>query len=489
MATSCEMLKRRHPWPAQEPNVPEDWHGWLRTDTHAMLYQHLNGNTRLVVECGSWLGLSTRAILLGAPKATVICCDHWKGSPDHQQNPDWTRRLGTLYETFLRNLWPWRDRVIPIRADSLDALTEICQVGLVPDVIYIDTEHTYAQVSRELAFCTEHWPSSTVVGDDYDWSEVAKAAHEHAEKTGRQLFGHGTAYSLLPNAQGRPSPARKNIVYQVLLDYPVRLEPRFGDGKPAHREIAALLSRNDEAYRTKLDALSQFSGKLASIPEEPSAVDPAEPCWNNIFFSALDAIALYGMIGSSRPSRYWEIGSGHSTKFARRAVRDRGLATRITSLDPNPRAEVDALCDHVIREPLETVDTALFDELEEGDILFLDSSHRVFMNSDVTVFFLEVLPRLKPGVVVHVHDVFLPWDYPHGWANRFYSEQYLLAAYLLAESRRLEVLLPLVYLGRHPELGEMVSRTWEQAVFQRAFSRYRQLTGGHIGTSFWLAVK
>ncbi len=212
-------IKRKHPWPNREPDAPEDWHGWLRSDTHAMLYRHLSAGTRLVVECGSWLGLSTRAILFGASNATVICCDHWKGSSEHQADPDCARRLPRLYETFLRNLWPWRDRVIPIRADSLDALAEIHQAmvgrrcacpslrpgemdqgGFGPDLVYIDTEHTYDRVSRELAFCTDHWPSATIVGDDYDWPEVARAANEHAQKTGRPIFAHGTAYSFLPES-------------------------------------------------------------------------------------------------------------------------------------------------------------------------------------------------------------------------------------------------------------------------------------------------
>jgi hypothetical protein len=197
-AESWNELRRRHPWPAREPNVPEDWHGWLRNDIHAMLYRHLSTSTGLVVECGSWLGLSTRAILLGAPNATVICCDHWKGCPDHQGNSGWERRLSTLDETLLRNLCPWRDRVIPIRADSLDAVTEICQAGLVPDLVFLDTEHTYDRVSRELAFCTNHWPNAVIVGDDYDWPEAAEAANEHAQTTGRPFLGQGTAFSFLP---------------------------------------------------------------------------------------------------------------------------------------------------------------------------------------------------------------------------------------------------------------------------------------------------
>jgi Methyltransferase domain len=201
MAAQLDGLRDQHPWPAREPNVPEDWHGWLLNDTLKMLYDHLTVGTRLVIECGSWLGMSARAILMAAPNATLICCDHWKGSLDHQPasgNYDWSRRLPTLYQTFLRNMWPWRDRVIPICADTLDGLAEVHHAGLVPDLVYLDSEHTFDRVSRELAFSTEHWPSTTIVGDDYGWAEVARAANEHAQKTGRRLFCRGTAYSFLP---------------------------------------------------------------------------------------------------------------------------------------------------------------------------------------------------------------------------------------------------------------------------------------------------
>ncbi len=82
-------------------------------------------------------------------------------------------------------------------------------------------------------------------------------------------------------------------------------------------------------------------------------------------------------------------------------------------------------------EGLETCDLARFDQLQPGDILFLDCSHRVFMNSDVTVFMIDVLPRLRPGVPVHVHDIVLPWDYPDMFTNWYWSEAYILAAYLI----------------------------------------------------------
>jgi Methyltransferase domain len=139
--------------------------------------------------------------------------------------------------------------------------------------------------------------------------------------------------------------------------------------------------------------------------------DPAEalaPFWNNIYFTALDAAALTGLLLSRRPRRYLEIGSGHSTKFAAHAIRSAALPTTISSIDPRPRADIDALCHRKIRAPLERCQLALFDELEAGDFLFFDGSHRIFQNSDVTAFFLDVVPRLKRGVLVHVHGIFLP---------------------------------------------------------------------------------
>lgn len=274
--------------------------------------------------------------------------------------------------------------------------------------------------------------------------------------------------------------------YPVLLDYPVRAEPRYGEGKPPHPELAALFARDADAYRATLAEIAAYSPQLATIAETADPARPEEPHWSNWFFSSLDAIALYGLVGSRTPGCYLEVGSGNSTKFARRAVRDLGLGTRIVSIDPKPRADVDALCDEVVRQPLERVDTRLFERLGAGDVLFIDNSHRVFENSDVTVFFLEVLPRLAPGVLVHVHDIFLPYDYPTAWANRHYSEQYLLAAYLLGGASRVRVRLPLVYVTEDAGLGAFVRATWREPPFQRAFAHYRRLTGGYAATSFWM---
>ena len=149
--------------------------------------------------------------------------------------------------------------------------------------------------------------------------------------------------------------------------------------------------------------------------------NPLDPRWSNGWFQGLDALALYCFIADGRPRRYIEVGSGNSTKFARRAIVDHSLDTTITSIDPEPRAEIDDLCDRVVRSPLEDVDLSVFSALDEGDIVFIDASHQCLQNNDVTTFFLDVLPQLSAGVLVQLHDIFLPWDYPPQMADRLYS--------------------------------------------------------------------
>lgn len=103
----------------------------------------------------------------------------------------------------------------------------------------------------------------------------------------------------------------------------------------------------------------------------------------------------------------------------------------ITSIDPEPRSEIDSLCNTVVRSRLEDISPSFFDSMQKGDVLFFDGSHRCFQGSDVTVFFMDILPRLQNGVTVGIQDIFLPFDYPSKWTRRFYNEQYLLGTALL----------------------------------------------------------
>src|SRR5262249_13315340 len=159
-------------------------------------------------------------------------------------------------------------------------------------------------------------------------------------------------------------------------------------------------------YAARLDRFVALADPLAGIPLRGDPADGA-PYWDNGWLPPLDALGLYGFLAEHNPRRYVEVGSGNSTRFARRAIADPRLSTRITSIDPAPRAHIDPLCDVVVRQPLERADLGLFADLAAGDVVFLDGSHRAFMGSDVTVFFFEVLPRLPAGVLVHVHDIVL----------------------------------------------------------------------------------
>jgi predicted O-methyltransferase YrrM len=264
--------------------------------------------------------------------------------------------------------------------------------------------------------------------------------------------------------------------YAIRFEYPTSASnaPRW----TPHPELERIIASRDESYRRSLETIAGYRDALLGI--ELQARDPREPSWVNDWLPALDGAAIYAFIRSRSPALYLEIGSGSSTKFAARARRDGRLETRIVSIDPQPRAEVDALCDRVLRVPLETADTSVFHELSERDVLFFDGSHRTFMNSDATVFFLEVLSQLSDGVLVGVHDVFLPYDYPREFADRYYSEQYLLGAHLLAGNPALEPVLPAYYASRHAGLRSLLEPVWSD----------RRLEGIEAqGHAFWLRMR
>ena len=118
-------------------------------------------------------------------------------------------------------------------------------------------------------------------------------------------------------------------------------------GAPPHAELAELLGQGIGTYRKLLrDIVATARAGLQAIAREPAT--DVEPTFHNELFSGLDAAALYGVLQLCNPGTYLEIGSGNSTKFARRAINDGGLRTKIISIDPAPRVEVDSLCDEVI---------------------------------------------------------------------------------------------------------------------------------------------
>ena len=171
-----------------------------------------------------------------------------------------------------------------------------------------------------------------------------------------------------------------------------------------------------------LGLIEEHSASLLAIGAAP----PPAPRWNQDWFPRLDAAAAYAIVRSLKPRRIVEVGSGHSTRFLARAVADGGLDTRITAIDPQPRATIEKLPLNWLRMPVQKV--AAFPPLGAGDILFIDSSHQVKPGSDVEFLLKAVLPLLPAGVHVHFHDIFIPDDYPPQWEWRRYNEQAAVAA-------------------------------------------------------------
>lgn len=266
----------------------------------------------------------------------------------------------------------------------------------------------------------------------------------------------------------------------VFLDYPVNLNQRYTIEKP-HLGLKEILKNHHQSYLSDMKGFLNCKDQFLKIPLNDSLRSSTkEPTWVNKYIPGMDLVSLYGYLVKYSPKHYIEVGSGNSTKIARRAIEDFKLKTKIISIDPFPRAEINEICDQVIRKPLEEIDLVIFEKLEEGDILFIDNSHRVFMNSDVTAVFLDIIPNLKKGVIVQIHDILLPYDYPQDWSGRFYSEQYMLANLLLYGEDKIDILLPCYYVSQTQELFKTLNPLWENEYFKNVEKH---------GASFWFKTK
>jgi len=181
-----------------------------------------------------------------------------------------------------------------------------------------------------------------------------------------------------------------------------------------------------------------------------------EFCLENSSFSYICASFLYGMIRKKQPKRIIEIGSGNSSKVILKALADNGdCKIKYTIIDPYCAFEENKFAPfnaEIMRVPVEETDISLFKELKENDILFIDSSHTVRIGGDVNFEILDILPILASGVIVHFHDIAMPYEYEKIYATNpkfrvFWTESYLLQAFLAFNSQY-EILLPAIYLCR-----------------------------------------
>ena len=196
----------------------------------------------------------------------------------------------------------------------------------------------------------------------------------------------------------------------------------------------------------------RFREQYQHFPTKPTGEQNRFYLGNHLF-DGTDALVAYCMVRHFQPRFIIEVGSGFSSLVLGAAAAENDSAG-IISIEPFPREFLRKGFPglrSLIEKKVQDIDLNFFSQLESGDILFIDSSHTVKIGGDVNYLFLEVLPRLKPGVIVHVHDIFLPFDYRRDWVLdefRFWTEQYLLQAFMMFNSE-FEVLMANSYLNHY----------------------------------------
>lgn len=204
-------------------------------------------------------------------------------------------------------------------------------------------------------------------------------------------------------------------------------------------EMTGIDLRVNEQLAFLQNVCMSYKAEYAAFPAGNSGKDH-EFHFNNGVFERVDAEILHCMIRHWKPRRIVEIGSGYSTLVSAAACElNRKLDnvhTEFSAIEPYPNAlfqkQIPGLS-RIIQKPLQDMDIEYFTQLGENDILFIDSSHVLKINSDVQMEYLEIIPRVAPGVIIHIHDIFLPAEYPENWVKEehvFWNEQYLLQAFL-----------------------------------------------------------
>lgn len=224
---------------------------------------------------------------------------------------------------------------------------------------------------------------------------------------------------------------------------------------------------------------ASFKGEYSLFPDRRTGLS-YEFHFNNGVFERIDAEILYCMIRHLKPKQMIEIGSGYSTLVSAAACEMNRKLDNIkcdfSAIEPYPNklfeSDIPGLS-KLVGNKLEEIDIEIFDVLDEGDILFIDSSHVLKVGSDVQYEYLEILPRLKPGVVIHIHDIFLPAEYPKSWIKEehvFWNEQYLLQAFL-SFNDSFEVLWAgsFMHLNHHDKLKECFTGYSPEACWPGSF--------------------
>ncbi|HEY1273225.1 MAG TPA: class I SAM-dependent methyltransferase [Terriglobales bacterium] len=270
-----------------------------------------------------------------------------------------------------------------------------------------------------------------------------------------------------------------------------------------HREwpVKSLPSGFDLHLDRQLEFLNRVAPQYSrEIAFSRRCIEESGYHYNNGFFEAIDAEMAYCFVREYKPTRIVEIGGGFSTRVLACALQTNldqdGVAGELVTIDPFPeRLPRVGTWNRVrlIPKRVQEVDLDDFLSLEAGDILFVDSSHVVSIGNDVVREYLEIIPRLKRGVLVHVHDIFLPADYPRDMVLNnlaFWSEQYLLQAFLTF-NQNFEVLWGSSAMQIfHPEILETIFPQWKQSYRNMSRTNRRfvpTMDGERVWpSSFWM---
>ncbi|MEP7323745.1 MAG: class I SAM-dependent methyltransferase [Saprospiraceae bacterium] len=266
----------------------------------------------------------------------------------------------------------------------------------------------------------------------------------------------------------------------VALKYPWHPKSRKNSEKPVFDVLLPQINGQVNAYNDLIHDICTHVDRFVNIPGK---IKPGETgvYWDNDYLPGLDIITIYTLIQKFKPAKIIEIGSGHSTAVIRKTIIEHKLRTHLTCIDPKPRRDIVRLADIHIAKSLETLDDFnIFFNLHPGDIIFLDGSHISLANSDVTVFFMEVLPFVPAGVYIHVHDIYLPYDYPEDMAIRGYNEQYLLAQALLYSKDKFEIIFPCFWISKQGSLQSLLDKNFWSKMNYDSIKTH--------GGSFWFKI-
>jgi predicted O-methyltransferase YrrM len=211
---------------------------------------------------------------------------------------------------------------------------------------------------------------------------------------------------------------------------------RAADLRDPYRDVPAIDLREPE----QLDLVDAVGALVADIafPEHPDPNGTTRYWFDNPAYAHGDGTVLHGMLRHLRPRRVVEVGSGFSSAMILDTVDGWLTGTELTFIEPHPGLVRGLLRPGdeqrvtIHEAAVQDVSPDVFDQLDRGDVLFVDSTHVVKAGSDVNHLVFEVLPRLRAGVWVHLHDIFFPFEYPEAWVRegRAWHEAYLVRAFL-----------------------------------------------------------